>query len=465
MTTSSSQEYAATILVIDDEDNMRHMLSKMLQRAGYQVETAADGEEGLTWLERQPFDFVLCDIKMPRMDGMEFLRQCRNTAFGSTVIMMSAYGTIDLAVQAMQLGAYDFITKPFKSDEVLLAIRKAEERDQLKRENRVLREQLRRVEQRQQFGRLVAKSSVMQAVFTLAAKAAQYNTTVLITGESGTGKELVARAIHQSGPRKHYPLVAVNCGSIPENLLESELFGHVKGAFTGADGSKKGLFEEAHRGTIFLDEIGELPLNLQVKLLRVLQENEIRSVGSAQSRKIDARVIAATSRNLQQMVTDGEFREDLFYRLNVLPVEVPPLRDRSEDIPLLCQHFIQRLNDTLHRRIKGIAPAAMVSLLQHSWPGNVRELENAIERAMVLSEGDILDEDSFSYSSLGMTSPSPSVQGFDGHSLKIAQKILEKEMIVKALKATDGNRTQAARLLEISHPSLLSKIKMYQIDL
>jgi two-component system response regulator AtoC len=465
MTISPSQEYAATILVIDDEDNMRHMLSKMLQRAGYQVETAADGKEGLTCLERQPFDFVLCDIKMPRMDGMEFLQQCRNTAFGSTVIMMSAYGTIDLAVQAMQLGAYDFITKPFKSDEVLLAIRKAEERDQLKRENRVLREQLRRVEERQRFGRLVAKSSAMQAVFTLAAKAAQYNTTVLITGESGTGKELVARAIHQSGPRKQYPLVAVNCGSIPENLLESELFGHVKGAFTGADGSKKGLFEEAHRGTIFLDEIGELPLNLQVKLLRVLQENEIRSVGSAQSRKIDVRVIAATSRNLQQMVTDGEFREDLFYRLNVLPVEVPPLRDRSEDIPLLCQHFIQQLNDTLHRRIKGIAPAAMISLLQHFWPGNVRELENAIERAMVLSEGDILDEDSFSYSSLSMTSPSPSAQGFDGHSLKIAQKILEKEMIVKALKATDGNRTQAARLLEISHPSLLSKIKMYQIDL
>ena len=465
MATSQSQEPAATILVIDDEDNMRHMLSKMLQREGYQVEIAADGEEGLARLERQPFDFVLCDIKMPKMDGMEFLRHCRRTTVGSTIIMMSAYGTIDLAVQAMQLGAYDFITKPFKSDEVLLSIRKAEERDQLKRENRVLKEQLRRIEERHRFGLMVAKSIAMQAVFALAAKAAQYNTTVLITGESGTGKELVARAIHQAGPRRQYPLVAVNCGSIPENLLESELFGHMKGAFTGADNAKKGLFEEAHKGTIFLDEIGELPLNLQVKLLRVLQENEIRPVGSAQHRKIDVRVIAATSRNLQQMVTEGEFREDLFYRLNVLPVEVPPLRERSEDIPLLCQHFIQQLNETLHRRVKEIAPAAMVSLLQHSWPGNVRELENAIERAMVLSEGDILDEDSFSYASLGIMGSSPSSFNFEGHSLKIAQKNLEKEMIVKALKATDGNRTQAAKLLEISHPSLLSKIKIYQIDL
>ena len=465
MTNRQDQESAVKILVIDDEANMRHMLSKMLQRAGYHAETAVDGREGLARLERQNYDFVLCDIKMPNMDGMEFLKQCRHSKLGLTIIMMSAYGTIDLAVQAMQLGAYDFITKPFKSDEVLLAIRKAEERDQLKRENRVLREQLRRIEERHQFGRLVAKSAAMQAVFALATKASQYNTTVLITGESGTGKELVAHAIHQAGPRKQYPLVAVNCGSIPENLLESELFGHVKGAFTGADGFKKGLFEEAHRGTIFLDEIGELPINLQVKLLRVLQENEVRPVGSVQSRIIDARVIAATSRNLQLMVSQGDFREDLFYRLNVLPVEVPPLRDRSEDIPLLCQYFIQQLNETLHRRVKGIAPAAMVSLLQHSWPGNVRELENAIERAMVLTEGDILDEDSFSYSSLGTPHPSHLPHGFEGHSLKVAQRILEKEMIIKALKATDGNRTHAAKLLEISHPSLLSKIKAYQIDL
>jgi two-component system response regulator AtoC len=239
----------------------------------------------------------------------------------------------------------------------------------------------------------------------------------------------------------------------------------VKGAFTGADSTKKGLFEEAHKGTIFLDEIGELPLALQVKILRVLQENEIRPVGAAQSLKIDARVIAATSRNLGEMVAEGIFREDLFYRLNVLPVEIPPLRDRSDDIPLLCQHFIKQLGKTLGRRVKGIAPAAMAALLRHTWPGNVRELENAIERAIVLTEKDILDEDSFSYSSLGAKPSSPLEQASEGYSLKTAQKILEKEMIIKALKATNSNRTHAAKLLEISHPSLLSKIKTYQIDL
>ena len=365
MTDAARQESLPAILIIDDEENMRHMLSKMLQRAGYQVRTAADGREGLARLASETFDFILCDIKMPNMDGMEFLTQFSQRKIISTVIMMSAYGTIDLAVQAMQLGAYDFISKPFKSDEVLLAVRKAEERDQLKRENRVLKEQLRRIEGQNHFGHLVAKSNIMQSVFALANKAAQYNTTVLITGESGTGKELVARAIHQGGPRRQYPLIAVNCGSIPESLLESELFGYVKGAFTGADSPKKGLFEEAHKGTIFLDEIGELPLALQVKLLRVLQESEIRPVGSAQSRKIDARVITATSRNLKQMVDEGIFREDLFYRLNVLPVEIPPLRDRSEDIPLLCQHFINQLNKTMGRRVKGIVPSAMAALLQH----------------------------------------------------------------------------------------------------
>jgi two-component system response regulator AtoC len=247
--------------------------------------------------------------------------------------------------------------------------------------------------------------------------------------------------------------------------LESELFGYVKGAFTGADSNKRGLFEEAHGGTIFLDEIGELPLALQVKLLRVLQENEIRPVGSAQSRKIDVRVIAATSRNLQQMVMDGQFREDLFYRLNVFPIEVPPLRERSEDIPLLCRHFIEQFNLTLERRVKGIAPGAMAALIQHRWPGNVRELENAIERAMVLSETEILGEGSFSYSSLAAVSNAPLTQATEGYSLKNAQKVLEKEMIIKALKTTNGNRTHAAKLLEISHPSLLSKIKTYQIDL
>ncbi|MGD9224518.1 MAG: sigma-54 dependent transcriptional regulator, partial [Desulfobacteraceae bacterium] len=337
---NNSSDRKASVLIIDDEDNMRHMLSKMLAMENYHVETAADGQQGLIKLGQSDFDFILCDIQMPKMDGMEFLTASKDDLQHATIIMMSAYGTIDLAVKAMQLGAYDFISKPFKSDEVRLAIQKAQERDKLKRENIRLKARLQNFEERQRFGKLVAKSAAMKSVFAMASKAAQYSTTVLITGESGTGKELIARAIHYEGKRCDHSMVPVNCGSIPENLLESELFGYVKGAFTGADGTKKGLFEEAHKGTIFLDEIGELSLPLQVKLLRVLQENEIRPLGTSHTQKIDVRVIAATSRNLEEMVAEKTFREDLYYRLNVFPVEMPPLRDRSEDIPLLCNHFI-----------------------------------------------------------------------------------------------------------------------------
>ncbi len=463
--TNADSDYKTSVLVIDDEENMRHMLSKMLTMDGYHVETAGDGETGLLALERSDFDFILCDIKMPKMDGMGFLKALGDKTLQATVIMMSAYGTIDLAVKAMQLGAYDFISKPFKSDEVRLAIKKAQERDHLKRENIRLKTQLQRIEDRQRFGKLVAKSRSMQSVFAMASKAAQYGTTILITGESGTGKELIARAIHHEGPKRNRPMVPVNCGSIPENLLESELFGYVKGAFTGADSAKRGLFEEAHGGTLFLDEIGELPLPLQVKLLRVLQENEIRPIGASNTRKIDVRVIAATSRNLEEMVAENSFREDLYYRLNVLPIAMPPLRERSEDIPLLCQHFIAKLNNALGRSVKSIAPEAMADLLRHQWPGNVRELENAIERAMVLSDRDTLQGDSFTFHSTRKVSATPMDQIFEGYSLKHAQKVLQKEMITRALTATKGNRTQAAKLLEISHPSLLSKIKTYQIEL
>ena len=460
-----SEVKSSSVLIIDDEENMRHMLSKMLTRAGYTVQTAGDGKQALGLIDKQTFDFILCDVKMPTMDGMAFLKASKKKTTTATIIMMSAYGTIDLAVKAMQMGAYDFISKPFKSDEVRLAIKKAEERDRLKRENLQLKEQIKRIEERHQFGNLVAKSKMMQAVFVVAAKAAQYNTTVMITGESGTGKELVARAIHYTGPRRKKAMIPVNCGSIPENLLESELFGYVKGAFTGADTTKIGLFEEAHKGTIFLDEIGEMPLALQVKLLRVLQENEIRPVGSAHPRSIDVRVIAATSRDLYQMVADHTFREDLYYRLNVLPIEVPPLRKRSEDIPLLAQHFIEQFNERFGNTVKGISSDAMAELLNYAWPGNVRELENAIERAMVLSNANTLNTDNFSFSP-ARNAPGDSFDRLlEGLSLKKAQKVLEKELITKALTATKGNRTQAARLLEISHPSLLSKIKAYQLNL
>ncbi len=452
------------LLVIDDEENMRHMLKILLEKAGYIVETAVDGFDGLQKMSDRKFSCVLCDLRMPRMDGMEFLGRVKEQLSENTVIMMSAFATIDKAVEAMKMGAYDFISKPFKSDEVLLCLKKAEERERLKRENVWLKTRLKNIEVQYDFGEMIAKSKNMQAVFTLCKKVAQYNTTVLISGESGTGKELIARGVHFNSSRKLASLVPVNCGGIPENLLESELFGYRKGAFTGADKDKKGLFEEADGGTIFLDEIGELPLSLQVKLLRVLQENEIRPIGDSKATKIDVRVIAATARDLQEEVAKGAFREDLFYRLNVMPIRLPSLRERTEDIPLLCRHFIESFNTKFGKSIIGISPSAMVLLLNHPWRGNVRELENMIERAAVLAEGEMLLPENFPID-LGVKPESTQKSdGFEGFSLKNAQKQLEKRLIVKALKETGGNRTQASKLLEISHPSLLSKIKTYHID-
>jgi two-component system response regulator AtoC len=460
--TLSSQK---RLLVIDDEENMRHMLSSMLKKDGYRVDTASGGLEALDMVDQTLYDFILCDLKMPDMSGMEFFETARDKLWASTVIMMSAYGSVDTAVEAVKKGAYDFISKPFKIDEVLLALKKAEERESLKRENRWLKERIRKIQDDYHFGNMVAKSKSMEAVFKIAEKVAQYDTTVLIYGASGTGKELVARGIHFSGPRAKKSLVPVNCGGIPETLLESELFGYKKGAFTGADSDKKGLFEEADGGTIFLDEIGELPLSLQVKLLRVLQENEIRAVGDSKTKKIDVRVIAATSKHLENEVKKGMFREDLFFRLNVLPIQLPLLKDRPEDIPMLSQHFMDRFNISLDKSIKGIAPAAMSLLLKHSWPGNVRELENVIERAVVLAEGTILVPENF-FLDTGQGAKTEKMEDlFDGYSLKINQKVLEKRLITKALKETKGNRTKAAVILEISHPSLLSKIKAYGIDL
>jgi two-component system response regulator AtoC len=453
------------LLVIDDEENMRHMLSTVLGKAGYIVETAANGHEGLKMTESNVYDFILCDIKMPNMSGMDFLKVSRDKIGCTTVIMMSAYGTIDTAIEAMKLGAYDYISKPFKTDEVYLTLKKAEERESLRQENRLLKDRIKKIESNYHFGNMVAKSEAMQSTLSVAAKAAQYKTTVLILGDSGTGKELIARAIHFEGDRSQMPLVPVNCGGIPETLLESELFGYKKGAFTGADKNKKGLFQEAEGGTIFLDEIGELPLALQVKMLRVLQENEVRMIGDSKSMEIDVRVIAATAKDLEAEVKKGTFREDLFYRLNVLTIKMPPLCDRPEDIPLLCDHFIKQFNSSLNKKIKGIAPAAMSLLLEYHWPGNIRELENAIERAMVLGEDALLLPEHFPAEFGQRFGENQLNDLFNGYSLKVAQKMMEKKLITSALTYTGGNRTQASRLLEISHPSLLSKIKSYNIDL
>jgi len=456
------------VLVVDDEENMRHMLSALLTKEGYRVDTAENGREALSMVHENPYDFILCDIKMPQMDGMAFLEQAiaMLQLQDATVIMMSAYGTIDMAIEAMKHGAYDYISKPFKSDEVILALKKAHERKKLKKENILLKKQLADISDNYTFDNMVAKSKAMRSVVEVISKVAGYDTTVLITGESGTGKELVARSIHFNSNRGKGAFVPINCGGIPENLLESELFGHIKGAFTGADKNKIGICEKADMGTLFLDEIGELPLSLQVKLLRLLQDNEIRPVGASVTKTINIRIVAATSKNLEEEVAQGNFREDLFYRLNVLRIHIAPLRERTEDIPCLCQAFIEKFNKKLHQTVDEITPTAMMRIMHYNWPGNVRELENAIERAVVLAESrqiepenlppgiampisaDILDEDA---------------DIVEGYSIKTAQKKIEKALIEKALKQTRGNRTQASKLLEISHPSLLTKIKEYGI--
>jgi two-component system response regulator AtoC len=453
------------LLVIDDEANMRHMLQQLLSAYGYDVDTAEDGKAGLRQVMDDHYDFILCDVRMPEMDGLEFLSQAKPYLEGVTVIMMSAYGSVDTALSAMKMGAYDYISKPFKAEEIQLVLKKAQERERLRKENTNLRRQIQAMGDRHSFGNMVAASKSMKALFDLALKVAQYDTTVLITGESGTGKELVARGIHFASPRKSRPLIPVNCGSIPENLMESELFGHRKGAFTGAERSHAGLFREADGGTIFLDEIGELPLSLQVKLLRVLQESEIRPVGSDRALKVDVRVIAATSKRLQEEIKNGEFREDLYYRLNVMHLQIPPLGERKEDIPLLVQLFINRYNEAFGKKVTGISSEAMAMLYRYPWPGNVRELENIIQRSVVLTDGDLLDTSSIPEDiSSGIPENIDVKAIFMGDSLKTARQSLEAIMIRKALVKTGWNRTQSAKLLEISHPSLLSKMKLYGIS-
>jgi len=376
---------------------------------------------------------------------------------------MSAFGTVDMALEAIKAGAYDFISKPFKTDEVLLTLKKAEERELLRQENRLLKEQIQEIKSGEGFDKMVAASKVMLSLFTLARKVAPFNTTVLIVGESGTGKELVAKGIYTASTRNKKPFITVNCGSIPANLLESEFFGYVKGAFTGADRTRKGLLAEANGGTLFLDEIGELPPEMQVKLLRVLQEGEIKPIGANKTELIDVRILAATAKNLEDAVRQGTFREDLFYRLNVLPITIPPLRERTEDIPLLARHFMHKFNLAMDRDVRSITPEAMAKLLAYNWPGNVRELENSMQRGVVLSEAQTIGLEHLP-PHLVLTSPVKSQEkSFTGFSMKEAQKIMEEKIIRRALQETKGNRLQATKLLEISYPSLLSKIKEYHI--
>ncbi len=451
----------ASVLVVDDEENVRHLVSLVLRREDLAVEACADGEEALRRIHARDYDVVLCDLRMPQLDGLGLLAKLRDNPGASTVVVMSAYADHDVALDAIRAGAFDYIAKPFRNDELVFTVRKALEHRRLRRENESLRLAARGAEG---FAGIIARSPAMTRVFATIRKVADYRSTVLLSGESGTGKEMVARALHTESSRRDGPFVAVNCGAIPEPLLESELFGHVRGAFTDASRDKRGLFEEANGGTLFLDEIGDMPLSLQVKLLRVLQEGEIRRVGDSKSRPIDVRVVAASLHDLDDLVRAGRFREDLFYRLNVLPLRLPPLRERPEDIPLLIEHFLQRYNDLIGTRVHGVSPQAMERLTAYAWPGNVRELENVIERALVLADTDIIGVETLPDALRAPVSPLRAVLADDDLSVKRATRAIEILLIARALTKTGGNRTRAAELLELSHRALLYKIKEYFPD-
>lgn len=455
----------ARVLIVDDEQNMRHFLSALLVKEGYLVDTANSGVQALEFLQQAHYDFLLCDIRMPEMDGLQMLEALSEFDNLPLIIMMSAYGTVDIAVEAMKKGAYDYISKPFKTDEILLVIKKAEERQKLQKENERLRRCLHQESDTQVLPGMIGSSPKLTELGKVARQIAPFPSTVLITGDSGTGKELVARAIHALSSRSEQQFLAINCGGLPESLVESELFGYVKGAFTGADKDKKGLFEEANTGTLFLDEIGELPMQTQVTLLRVLQEREIRRVGAAQSSPVDVRVIAATARDLEVEVQEKRFREDLFFRLNVVHLKVPALKSRPEDIAELSIYFMERFAYRFGKQVDSITTAAMASLIRYDWPGNVRELKNIIERAVLLTDSSEIDVESLSTNIQGLGGQSETITGqlSEIFSIKEGSRLLEKELITKALISTHGNKSKAAALLEISYPSLLNKIKEYAI--
>ena len=445
------------ILVVDDELGLRHTLTLILQAEGHAVRAASDGAAGLERLGESPADLIICDVRMPGLDGLQFLGKYKEMGGTALVIMMSAYGDDEAALEAIRRGAYDFIAKPFRADQVLLVVRKAIEREGLRREVAQLHDEL--VALRAPSG-IVGRSRKISQAIALADKVARHPSTVLITGESGTGKELIARHIHDASPRANRPFVAVNCAAIPEALLESELFGHAKGAFTGATAERQGLFEEAHDGTLFLDELGDLPVALQVKLLRALQEGEVRRVGDNASRGVDVRLVAATARDLEADVADGKFRADLYYRINVVRIHLPALRERTEDIPELVRHFVDRFNRRLGLHVTGVTAAAMRALVEYPWPGNVRELENVVERAMVLTDGPQLDVEQLPTLAAPVARNDGGASPLD-LSVKRRTEELERALIKEALDRTRGNRTRAAKVLDLSHRALLYKIRDY----
>jgi two-component system response regulator PilR (NtrC family) len=450
----------ANILVVDDEQGMRQLLTLVFGRAGHKVRAAEDGRRALALLREQPADLIVSDVKMPDMDGIALLREARSLSSEVAVVMMTAFATVETAREAFKLGADDFIQKPFDVDELKLIVEKALERLALKKENESLKTEnealIKNQRERGRLDQIIGRSERMQAVYQMIETVAAVQSTVLITGESGTGKELVARAIHNLSPRAEKPFVSINCGAFTETLLESELFGYVKGSFTGANANRKGLFEAAHHGSIFLDEIGEMSPAMQVKLLRVLQERKVRPVGAHEETVIDARVICATNRDLKSMVGAGTFREDLFYRVSVIPIELPPLRERVEDIPDLVEHFVRKFCAETGRTLV-VAPGALELLERYNFPGNVRELEHTIERAVALERTDAVQPERLP-EQITRYSPARVAEAFDlpdeGLDLSAHLDQLEKTYLLEALRRTGGNQTRAAQLLQLSVRSL-----------
>jgi len=461
-------------LVIDDEEGVRSSLCLLLGDEGYDTCAAGDASAALDWARRETFQVVLCDVRMKGRSGLDVLPELVALQPEAIVLVMSAYGDVQQALEAVRRGAYDYLSKPFEAEELMLAIRKAQEREQLERENRNLRRELGSGRSKRA---LIAASEGMKQVVDLVERAAEYKTTVLVTGESGVGKEVVARTIHELSDRAEQPFIAINCGAIPESLLESEFFGHARGAFTGANEAKAGLFREADGGTLFLDEIGELPPGMQVKLLRVLQEEEVRPVGEPKPIHVDVRILAATARDLEGEVATGRFRADLYYRLNVFRVVVPPLRERPEDIPPLADHLLESLMRRVGKSVAPIGADVLAALRAYAWPGNVRELENALERALILARGPELTLDLLPFAERRATprtepeaQPEPddpdtsAAEGGEDLSIKRRGRALEERLIRLALARTRGNRTHAARVLEMSPRALQYKIKEYAIE-
>jgi DNA-binding NtrC family response regulator len=451
----------ARVLVVDDEEAQRQIIADVLARARYEVTQASGATEAVRELQEDSLDLIITDLRMPDGGGMDILNEAKRVSPETEVIVMTAYGTIESAVEAMRHGAYDYITKPFNKDVLLVSVRRALEHKQLRQENLQLREL---VKTRLTTGNIIGSSQKMQKLFRLMEKSIPVTSTVLIQGESGTGKELVARSIHFNGPRRNKPFVAVNCAAVPENLIESELFGHERGAFTGAIQTKKGKFELADEGTIFLDEIGDMSLDLQAKLLRVLQEMKIERVGGTDLIAIDVRVIAATNKDLEQEAQKGNFREDLFFRLNVIVIEIPPLRERIEDLPLLIDHFKKKLSDEFQRKYPPVEPAVVDRLMAYHWPGNVRELENTLERLLVLT-----DKNKIEVSDLPKNLCYPQAacaQELEGIQLPdegVCIDDVEKKLICDALSKTNGHILKASRLLGMTYKTLQYRIKKYDI--